>query len=202
MPVFDVLCLANSNKMRGSCIAGLRLDGKGWNRPVAPTPHGEVYPAHYILPDGSCPQIFDRLRISFLEPAALAHQPENWLIAGRPWELVSRGLTAESAALLESHLIDGPALFGDFSHKIPFQRFETEPAPSSLCVIRPVNLHWAIEQLPYNAHKASAQFQLAGTSYRLSVTDPAWLDAFRGLPRQASSQRVRHCGGKRHSLDG
>ena len=30
MPVFDILCLANSNKMRGSCIAGLRLDGGGW----------------------------------------------------------------------------------------------------------------------------------------------------------------------------
>jgi hypothetical protein len=26
MPVFDILCLANSNKMRGSCVAGLRGD--------------------------------------------------------------------------------------------------------------------------------------------------------------------------------
>jgi hypothetical protein len=182
MPVLDILCLANSNKMRGSCIAGLRLDGGGWIRPVARTPHGELYPAHYILPDGSCPQLFDRIRISFIERRALSHQPENWLIADQPWQLVSRGLSAESAALLESHLIAGPALLGNFSHKIPFERFETEPAMSSLGLIRPGNLRWTIEHLPYNAHKASALFRLGGTSYRLSVTDPAQLDAFRALP--------------------
>ncbi|SPF43417.1 conserved hypothetical protein [Candidatus Sulfopaludibacter sp. SbA4] len=181
MPVFDILCLANSNKMRGSCIAGLRLDGGGWIRPVARTPHGELYPAHYILQDGSCPQLFDRIRISFIERRAVAHQPENWLIADQPWQLVSRGLSAEYAPLLQSHLINRPALFGDFSHKISSSRFETEPALSSLCLIGPRNLRWRIEHLPYNAHKASAQFQLAGTSYRLSVTDPAWLDAFRAL---------------------
>src|ERR1017187_5277705 len=182
MPVFDILCLANSNKMRGSCIAGLRLDGGGWIRPIAQTPHGELYPAHYILADGSCPQIFDRIRISFVERRASAHQPENWLIADLPWQLVSRGLSAESASLLESHLIDGPALLGNFSHKISFERFETEPAMSSLGLIRPGNLRWTIEHLPYNAHKVSAQFRLDGTSYRLPVTDPDRLDAFRALP--------------------
>jgi len=182
MPVFDILCLANSNKMRGSCIAGLRLDGGGWIRPVARTPHGEIYPAHYILQDGSCPQLFDRIRISFIERRVLSHQPENWLIADQPWQLVSRGLSAESAPLLESHLIAGPALLGSFSPKISFERFETEPAMSSLCLIRPGNLRWTIEHLPYNAHKASALFRLGGTSFRLPVTDPARLDAFRALP--------------------
>ncbi|HEV3200042.1 MAG TPA: hypothetical protein VGZ73_19190 [Bryobacteraceae bacterium] len=181
MPVFDILCLANSNKMRGTCIAGLRLDGGGWVRPVARTPHGELYPAHYILQDGSCPQLFDRIRIPFFERKASAHQPENWLIADQPWELVSRGLSAEFAPLLQSHLTNRPALLGDFSRKILFDRFETAPATSSLCLIGPRNLRWRIDHLPYNAHKASAQFQLAGTSYRLPVTDPAWLDAFRAL---------------------
>jgi hypothetical protein len=53
---------------------------------------------------------------------------------------------------------------------------------SSLGLIRPCNLRWTIEHLSYNAHKASALFRLGGTSYRLSVTDPALLDAFRALP--------------------
>jgi hypothetical protein len=182
MPIFDILCLATSNKMRGSCIAGLRLDGGGWIRPVASTPHGELYPAHYLMQDGSVPQLFDSIRISFLELRASAHQPENWLIADQPWQLVSRGLSAESTALLESHVIEGPALFESFSHKISADRFETETAKSSLCLVRPQNLRWRIEQHPYNAHKALAQFSLAGTSYLLSVTDPSWLDAFRQMP--------------------
>src|ERR1039458_6341439 len=53
---------------------------------------------------------------------------------------------------------------------------------SSLGLIRPGNLRWTIEHLPYNAHKVSAQFRLDGTSYRLPVTDPDRLDAFRALP--------------------
>lgn len=192
MPTFDILCLANSRKWRGSCIAGLRLDGGGWIRPVAKTPHGELYRAHYVLQDQSCPQVFDQIRISFVERSASAHQPENWLIADRPWQLVSRGLAAESAALLGSHLIKGPALFGDFSHKISGDRFGREPAMSSLCLIQPDNLRWRIENQPYNAHKASAQFRLAGTSYRLPVTDPAWLSAFRALP--LGEQPLEACG--------
>ncbi|MGO9257862.1 MAG: dual OB domain-containing protein [Bryobacteraceae bacterium] len=182
MPVFDILCLANSSKWRGSCIAGLRLDGGGWIRPVARTSHGELYPDYFALQDGSYPQLFDRIRISFIERTPSPHQPENWLIADQPWQLISRGLSPESAALLESNLADGPALLGDYSHKIYAARFEAEPATSSLCLVRPANLSWAIEQTPYNARKASAQFQLDGTSYRLPVTDPAWLNAFRALP--------------------
>jgi hypothetical protein len=183
MPVFDILCLANSHKERGSCIAGLRLDGGGWIRPVSGrTLHGELYRTHYILQDGSLPQLFDRIRISFRERRASAHQPENWLIADRSWELVSRGLFPEFAPLLQSNLSNRSPLFGDASHRIPFARFKTEPALSSLCLIWPRNLRWRIEKHSYNAHKAIAQFQLAGKGYRLSVTDPARLTAFRALP--------------------
>src|SRR6266850_2762793 len=32
MPLVDLICLANSNKMGGRCIAGLRTDGGGWVR--------------------------------------------------------------------------------------------------------------------------------------------------------------------------
>jgi hypothetical protein len=181
MPTFDILCLANSIKRRGCCIAGLRLDGGGWIRPVALTPYGALFPEHCILQDRSYPQLFDQIRISLIEPRASAHQPENWLIADRPWQLIRRGLSAESAPLLESHLINGPALFEDFSRKILSDRFEAEPARSSLALVRPRNLRWRIENLPYNPHKASAQFQLSGTSYCLPVTDPAWLSAFRAM---------------------
>jgi hypothetical protein len=182
MPRLEILCLANSSKRRGACIAGLRMDGGGWVRPVARTEHGELYPAHFVLADGGCPRIFDRILIPVAEARPAVHQPENWLIADAPWELVSRGLTAEAAALLEAHLVGGPALFGDFSHKVSFERLQTEPTSSSLCVIRPQGLQWAIEQLPYNAHKPYAQFRLGSRCYRLPVTDPVWLEAFRELP--------------------
>ena len=183
MPTFDILCLANSHKRGGSCVAGLRLDGGGWIRPVAPkTPHGELYPVHYILQDGTYPQLFDRIRIPFIGRRASAHQPENWLIADEPWQLIGRGLSAELMPLLEPYIIAGPALFGDFSHKILSDRFENKPAVSSLSLVRPGNLRWRVENRQYNSHKPSAQFELGGTSaYRLPLTDPAWLGAFRTM---------------------
>jgi hypothetical protein len=72
-------------------------------------------------------------------------------------------------------------LFGDFSHKILSERFEREPALSSLSLVRPYKLRWRVEDRQYNSHKPSAQFQLGGTSYRLPLTDPAWLGAFRTM---------------------
>jgi hypothetical protein len=182
MPVFDLLCLANSNKLRGSCIAGLRMDGGGWIRPVARTTHGELYPAHYCLQDGSCPRLFDVIRISFERARPAPHQPEIWLIADEPWQLLRRAGREEVASLLEANLATGPALLGDYSHKISFDRFASEPAAASLALIQPANLSWVISQTPENAHKPRAKFQLGGTSYLLPVTDPVWLDAFRALP--------------------
>jgi hypothetical protein len=182
MPVFDILCLANSVKLGGSCIAGLRLDGGGWVRPVAGTEHGQIYPIHCTLQDGSLPQLFDQIRISFVDRKATAHQPENWLIANQPWQLISRGLSPETARLLESNLDNGPALLGNFSHLISIDRFEKDPVSSSLCLIHPRNLRWRIKDCPGNSHKPFAQFRLDGSAYLLPVTDPIWIPAFREVP--------------------
>jgi hypothetical protein len=34
MAQVDLICLANSRKLGGRCVAGLRLDGSGWVRRV------------------------------------------------------------------------------------------------------------------------------------------------------------------------
>jgi hypothetical protein len=87
MVFVDVICLANSKKLGGWCIAGLRADGGGWVRPVADTDHGQLYPGHMKLPDGSQPRALDLLRISLKEPRPLKSQPENWLVSAEPWRL-------------------------------------------------------------------------------------------------------------------
>jgi len=35
MPSVDLICLANSHKWNFRCVAGLRVDGGGWVRPVS-----------------------------------------------------------------------------------------------------------------------------------------------------------------------
>ena len=40
--VFDIICLVNSRKYCGRCVAGLRIDGGGWFRPVTQEEHGTL----------------------------------------------------------------------------------------------------------------------------------------------------------------
>lgn len=180
MPVFDILCLAASYKLRGTCIAGLRTDGGGWIRPCARTQHGELYPIHYRV-QGGAPRVLDVIRISFEGPQPAAHQPENWIIADEPWRLIHRGLPDDLAPLLRANLAGGPTLLGDSSRKIEFAQFAAQPAKASLALIEPANLQWAIYSTSDNIRKPRALFRLGGTSYRLPITDPAYVDAFRAL---------------------
>jgi putative nucleic acid modification protein with dual OB domain len=180
MPVFDILCLAASYKLRGTCVAGLRTDGGGWIRPCARTRHGELYPIHYRV-QGGAPRVLDVIRISFDGPHPAAHQPENWLIADAPWQLIHRGLPDDLAPLLKASLAGGPTLLGDSSSKIEFAQLTKKPAKASLALIEPENLQWAIYSTSDNLRKPRALFRLGGTSYRLPITDPAYIGTFRTL---------------------
>lgn len=70
MPVFRIVCLANSVKLRGRCIAGLRMDGGGWIRPVsndAPS-RGALFEPQYLAQDGAEVRPLDVIETSFVRP--------------------------------------------------------------------------------------------------------------------------------------
>lgn len=179
--VVDVLCLANSLKHRGRCVAGIDLETGEWIRPVAGTTHGELHPEHYMLRAGGVPRVLDVIRMPLERAAPLTHQPENWLIAASPWQLVQRPLASQRMALLHSHLSAGPKLFGDSGHRIALRDLEERPATASLALIEPEGLQWFVERSQYNAKRPRAHFALGNAFYDLPVTDPAWMPAFREL---------------------
>ena len=171
MPAFELICLANSYKRRGRCIAGIRTDERGWIRPHAHTTYGELYPEHYLLNDGSEPRILDLVRINFESSQPQPHQPENWRIANDPWRLISRPAPAFLAILL-SNLVEGPAIFGDTDRRIHVRSFDANPARSSLALVEPSQLQWSVERSSYNSRQPRACFRLQGARYNLPVTDP------------------------------
>ena len=81
MPAFEIICLANSTKYGGRCIAGLKTDGSGWLRPVSPRADGTLYPEHYMLDGNKEPELFDILEIECTGHRQECHQPENWIIS-------------------------------------------------------------------------------------------------------------------------
>ncbi len=173
MPTIDMICLANSRKRQGKCIAGLRLDGGGWVRPVSPGPDGSLYHAHLRLQDGTEPQPMDVIRVGLQGPQPKPHQPENWLLDGTRWELLARPLPPEAVPVVRAGTVRGPALFGDRFDRIA-DRFLVSPAAASLALVAPENLRWRIKLTQNFTKQTRAVFGLGGALYDLPVTDPAW----------------------------
>jgi hypothetical protein len=50
----------------------------------------------------------------------------------------------------------------------------------SLCIVEPNDVHWRIEK--WERRRIRVEFDLAGVSYRLSLTDPVWAQRLADLP--------------------
>ena len=83
----EIVCLANSIKTGGRCVAGQELNVGGvWIRPaVSSRPSAEVAGTEYLFDDGSSPQLLDTIKVSLNAPKPHAHQTENHIIDGVRW---------------------------------------------------------------------------------------------------------------------
>lgn len=173
MPLVDLICLASSTKLGGRCVAGLRVDGKGWVRPIAPdTKHGELYSRHFGLPGGGEPEVLDLIAVDLAKYQPSPDQPENWTIGPVPWTLKRRPALPELRPVLRAGLVLGPALLGS-TNKAELARVESR-ALSSLALVAPSNLRWVLDNDIRGRPQPRVLFQLRGQQYNLPITDPAW----------------------------
>src|ERR1700727_2706120 len=78
-----IVCLANSRKYQGRCIAGIEiLNSKpgGWVRPVSNRDMGELCDYECKLETGAVPSVLDIIDVPVKTPKPARHQHENWLI--------------------------------------------------------------------------------------------------------------------------
>ena len=70
-----IVCLANSRKLSGRCIAGREFDGRragDWVRPVSDSEHEEVSQRERQYEDGSDPKVLDIIDVPLVEARPLA----------------------------------------------------------------------------------------------------------------------------------
>src|SRR5436190_1749279 len=83
MPTKKLLCLANSRKLSGRCVAGKEFGPMGpgpWVRPVSARPSEEVSIYERQYENGSDPRVLDIIKVPLIEPRPKTFQSENWLL--------------------------------------------------------------------------------------------------------------------------
>lgn len=89
-----IICLANSFKHGGRCIAGIDIDTQKWIRPV-PDGNGDAVTSAMRLIDGKEPQILDIIDIPILDSGPdKGCQPENRTLKAGKWRKLDQ-ITAQ-----------------------------------------------------------------------------------------------------------
>lgn len=177
--LLDLICLANARKRSERCVACLRADGSGWIRLVSNSPHGELNFSQRTLGAHGEPQNFDLIRAEVIRASPLLGQPENWLIADRPWKLLQRPAAPEFHAVLTKHVHRENGIFGSTADRLAVANFRRQPVSASLAVLKPQNTRFVHEILG-SKKRVRALFDLGHNSFNLSVTDPPFEQQIKG----------------------
>jgi len=177
-----IVCLANSRKHNGRCIAGIEIANQRpveWVRPVSDRPGAEVSEYERQYPDGSDPRVLDILEVPLLGPAPDGYQAENWLLDPESYWMPKGRISWEQLAGCEDD--DGPLwLDGATStyHGLN-DRVEASGADRFAGSLRLVRVPDLVVRVfapgaDFNNPKRRVQgaFTYLGERYRVWVTDP------------------------------
>ena len=86
-----IVCLANSRKLSGRCVAGKEIGTNCWIRPVSDRENGEVSEYERQYEDGTDPLVLDIIDVPLLNAQPKDFQQENWLLdPDQYWRRVRR----------------------------------------------------------------------------------------------------------------
>lgn len=169
-----LVCLANSVKQGGRCVAGINIETGEWVRPVSDLDDGRLLQSHYLTDEGHEPIPGNIIRIFLTDSAPQAYQPENWEIANKSWELVKENPNKKAIRVIRDSIESGSNLFGDNNASISYEKIKQSPVSNSLALIQPENPQFYVKERSGNRNQPRTVFELNGIEYDLSVTDPKW----------------------------
>jgi len=175
-----LVCLANSRKLQGRCVAGRELiEGNpgGWIRPVSNREHEEVSSRERLYQDRSEPCLLDIVDIPLLEPRPKLHQRENWLL-DPGWCWMKRGTFPHSSLGLLAEApgplwINGHSTYNGLNDYVPVENIGNIHGSLKLIAIPGLRLHVYKpgEAFGDMRRRVQADFSFDGVDYSIWVTD-------------------------------
>jgi len=178
-----IVCLANSYKHGGRCVAGVCVEDGSWVRLRGKAEDGALEPAEYLLDDGSEARLLDAIEVELHYALPSDWHPEDWVIAQVPWRLADRPVGKEQWEKLAACRSDAKAkaILRDHRDRVAAWELKYRPMQASLALVRPKEIWWWVR--PAGAtRKYRAVFRRGDVSYDFAVTDPRWLERLNLLP--------------------
>ncbi len=182
-----IVCLANSVKIGGSCIAGREIlaNGEygGWIRPVSARPTAELSFLEPLYEDNASPQLLDIIDVPLRRAVPHNHQTENyeidatkrWLKKGRlPWGELGK-LCEHPTSLWINSDHTGSGIFDCISQS------EAAMLNNSLMLLRSKDFTVEVSSKTWDGKTKKTyrgNFDYNGTYHSVSLTDPVATSAF------------------------
>ena len=178
-----IVCLANSRKLNGRCVAGIEIaDGQrlGWIRPVSAREHQEVSEYERQYENGADPRVLDIVDVPLLRAQPHEFQQENRLLdPAQYW--VKRGAAAwddlsQLADPLAPLWIDGHHTYNGRNDKVPLTQARTLRSSLRLIAVSGVmvDVFTPGETFGNRKRRVQGHFRHHGVEYRLWITDPLY----------------------------
>lgn len=183
-----VVCLANSTKKGGRCLAGKDIETGEWIRPVGDRPSGAVWSSEYALQGGGLCKLLDVVDIPLLRAEPRGHQTENHVIdAGYYW-----GKTGQFSWTGLPEFLDRPtSLWLNNARTKPglndcIPEANAARLTNSLFLIEPEDFSVVVgvehAGTPYAKRGVRGKFRYRGVNHSLRVTHPEADAIFRRKP--------------------
>lgn len=176
-----IVCLANSRKHSGRCVAGKEWSAGGpgpWIRPVSNRPTQEVSEEERRYQDGTDPRLLDIMDVPLLSAAPSSYQAENWVLDPKnSWARVGTFGIADLADLVDRPTIlwlNGSSTFAGLNDRVPQGSAEKLGESLYLLKINSATIKVFAPGANFGNPKRRVQmrFQHKTVEYWLWVTDP------------------------------
>jgi hypothetical protein len=165
----EIICLANSYKHQGRCIAGLDISTGHWIRPVSELEGGRIPTKNKSLNVESI-RLLDIIDIPIISNRCKGHEYENYCYHDQPWRVIGQAEIAHLIQYCESSL-----LYSNFGKSIPFIYLQNQSPLRTLQLIEVKQL--VCHSKGFGKWKATILDEIYDIAdFELSITDPVALD--------------------------